>query len=732
MSDTLDEIIAGNQGDEPRAAIDTTDCDREPIHIPGSIQPHGILLVVEPGGLTVAQVAGDVERITGVEDCIGAALGAVIGHALADRIDDQARRSAWGHVGRWTGPDRREHDVALQTSGDRLLVEVEQSSGRAVSGVDLLAVIETAGARFERAPDLKALFQLAAVEFRSLTGFDRVMIYRFLDDDVGVVVAEDLAEGAQGFLNQHFPASDIPRQARALYVRNRVRVIPDTGYRPRPLRPASRHALDLSDSALRSVSPIHVAYLRNMGVGASASISIVRDGALWGLIACHNPLPLLMTWETRAAAVSLSATLSRQIHARLDAEAYRDRLRLRGMEDELVDRLPAGAPLASGLGNHLAELRRMLEADGVAVIAAESLQTDGMAPPDAELRALARFIAERERGGTFFTHALSKRWSDGARIAREASGVLAVRVQAERPFDIIWIRAEQVETVKWAGDPHAGNRHVASGPLTPRASFTAWSETVTGRARRWSTAQVESAARLARCLESVDARRRERATSLALAAALTDKDKLLARQDFLMREVNHRVQNSLALVSSFLALQARVEGPEAARALTEARRRIGAVSTVHQRLHQADPSERIDLARYLGDLVRELGESSGPEWAEALTLDLAPATSDADRAITIGLVVTELLINAQKYAYEGRPGPVDVRMVEDRGALRLTVADKGRGDTGGPTRGSGFGARLVASLAEQLGGVLEREDRAPGLAVSLIVPLDRDDTRVSD
>ena len=172
--------------------------------------------------------------------------------------------------------------MSAHVSGAHVLVEFEPGSETPVPAFQILSALESAGAAFERASGLKALCDRAAVEFRTLTGFDRVMVYRFLDDGAGAVLAEDRDDAYPTFLNHHFPASDIPKQARALYIRNLTRVIPDVDYEPAPLRPTVSGAapLDMSDSVLRSVSPIHLQYLRNMGVRASASVSIVKDGIL--------------------------------------------------------------------------------------------------------------------------------------------------------------------------------------------------------------------------------------------------------------------------------------------------------------------------------------------------------------------------------------------------------------------------------------------------------------------
>src|ERR1700712_1051835 len=178
-------------------------------------------------------------------------------------------------------------------------------------------------------------------------------MYQFLEDDAGRVVAESRNEAFSSFLNHHFPASDIPRQARALYVRNLTRVIPDVTYRPAPLRPEIGPQLDRSDSSLRSVSPIHLQYLRNMGVAASASISIVKDDVLWGLIACHNKTPRLMTFDVRMTCRALAGTLAVQIKAKEEGESYRQRIRLRSIEDEIVRLISREESLDLAIADHM-------------------------------------------------------------------------------------------------------------------------------------------------------------------------------------------------------------------------------------------------------------------------------------------------------------------------------------------------------------------------------------------
>lgn len=703
-------------------AIDLTDCDREPIHIPGSIQPHGVMLVANRTAQEVTHAAGDVAGKLGVQAWIGRSLGEVLGDALAGRLAVLTQSGTHGgFIGQFEGADGV-FDVSGHVSGDRLVVELEPAL-EAMPAAHLLGVLEAAAAAFERTPTLQTLCDRAAVEFRRLTGFDRVMIYRFLDDSAGSVLAEDRANHLPSFLNHHFPGSDIPRQARDLYVRNLVRVIPDVGYRPAPLTPAwdGEAPLDMSDSALRSVSPIHMQYLRNMGVGASASISIVRDGVLWGLIACHHAAPRLLPYDLRAGCRALAAALARQIKGKEDAQLYRERLRLRAMEDELVAGFERQGVTDASLKDHLDDLRRLMGADGVAVLRAGELTMGGVHPPESDVRDLAAWVLDHKISPTV-TDELPADHPAAERYADRASGLIGLTISADEPFVILWFRAEQVEVVNWAGNPH---KAVDLGPgetLTPRTSFEAWRETVRGRARRWSLAEAESASRLRSALLEARQRQRLRELNLRLAETVADREALLEQKEVLLKEANHRIQNSLQLVSSFLGLQARSLDDPALRApLEEARRRLHAVALVHRRLYRADQIETIDLARYIEELVGDMLESMGPEWNGCVSLDLTPISITTDRAVTLGLVLTELVINANKYAYNGAPGPIAVTLEAQQSRFRLIVADRGKGKPG--TR-EGFGSRMMAAMVQQLSGTVEQRENGPGLRTVLTAPVD--------
>jgi two-component system, chemotaxis family, sensor kinase Cph1 len=700
-----------------------TDCDREPIHTPGSIQPHGMMLVAERANFHVRYVAGEVERRLGVAAWQGESLSVIVGDVLANAMANVSEeRVGDGFVGQLRTPDGETLDVTAHFTPAYLVVELESASNENPSASLVINRLATAAEGFERALSLPMLCDRAAIAFRRLTAFDRVMVYCLLEDGAGKVMAEDRRAGMHSFLNHHFPASDIPVQARALYLRNAVRVIPDANYQPVGLRPAWSEGdeLDMSDCNLRSVSPVHLEYLRNMGVSASASFSIIKDGVLWGLVACHNHTPRLLSYDVRTACRSLAGSLGRWIKAKEEAEGYRQRIRLRGFEDDTVALLSREGSLDEALANHLAEICRMQEGTGVAVLRGRELVVHGKCPAENDILALVKWLVDRPFEPVFSTASLSTVYPAGAGFSQTASGVLAVTLSAEEPWVLVWFRAEQLEVLKWAGNPQTAMED-RTKPLTPRASFEAWSETVRGRARGWSLTEVAAAMRLRAVLLEVRQARRLRDLNHQLTTILRDKDVLLQQKEFLVTEVNHRTQNSLQLVSSFLSAQARGSAnADLTAALEEARRRISAVALVHRRLYRGDQVDVVDVGRYIEELCEDTFSFMGEDWKRHLVLALAPMQISTDQAIPLGLILTELLINANKYAYAGAAGPIEVALTEDRTHFQMIVSDRGPGRS---SKAEGFGSRIMAGLVKQLGGVLSQSNTAPGFRVSLAVPL---------
>jgi light-regulated signal transduction histidine kinase (bacteriophytochrome) len=700
-----------------------TSCDLEPIHIPGSIQPYGIMLVATP---TTGEIVGYAGTAPFLPDLLGTKITAIVGHDLAS-ITEALPRSGI-HILSDVELGGAIRDAIVYASGGYLVFEFTEKVEGASIDVTFVGQLEGLEARLERAATLEDLSNEASRIFQRLTGYSRVMVYRFIDDDAGVVLGESIADDSPSFMRHHFPASDIPRQARALYVRNRVRVIADVHYAPAPIVSASSNLreLDLSDSTLRSVSPVHIQYLKNMGVAASASMSIVKDGVLWGLIACHHHSPRPLPLATRIACQAMATSLARLIKGREETELYRERIRLRAREDSVLARLGEDNSLNDFFARSGKELAEMLRADGFAAVQGADLFCSGNCPDPAGVRAIAEHVRVSALMRPVATRNLAREFPAAEAWRDTASGLLAVTMSTEVPTILMWFRAEQLQTVKWAGNPHKDVPLEPGAVLTPRASFEAWSESVSGRSDEWSLAEKESSARIVRLMLESRNNARIRLLNREMSTTLRENEGLISQKDFLLREVNHRVQNSLALVAAFLRMQARNAEAEARVALEEAEKRLVAVSLAHRRLYQDDSVEIIDLSRYLDELVRELLASMDRRWGDQLRLDVAPVLVSTDRAVTVGLVVNELLTNVTKYAYDGQPGPTTVRVEQHRNMLRIIVSDSGRG-RGNETTGTGFGTRMIAALVQRLNGTLDYTDNVPGTRVVITAPLDAPD-----
>jgi two-component system, chemotaxis family, sensor kinase Cph1 len=398
--------------------IDLTDCDREPIHIPSAVQPHGTLLVVDPASGRVIQAAVGAERpIPPSPPPLGQRLTDLLG-VPAGIVESVAYSREPVYISSLVPElaDRADIDITAHRSQGLIIIEIERALAARPSAAHMLSRIRSISAALQTGPDLLHTCRSATRELRGLTGFARVMVYRFLEDGTGCVIVEDKDAELPTFLNHRYPASDIPKQARELYVRNVVRVIPDAGYTPVPLVPqicpATGGPLDMSDCILRSVSPIHIQYLKNMNVSASMSVSIVRDGALWGLVACHHTAPKLVPYEVREVCKHVAQILSQQIAAREEAEAFHQVRTLTAVRQELVSEIShAEGAIDEALRARVPKLLELLPSDGVAVHAHGVVTTAGHCPGKDQIRELAHWLLRANAPGPYSTDRLSESYA---------------------------------------------------------------------------------------------------------------------------------------------------------------------------------------------------------------------------------------------------------------------------------------------------------------------------------
>ncbi|QGQ20674.1 SpoIIE family protein phosphatase [Cellulomonas sp. JZ18] len=522
--------------------LDLDACAAEPIRIPGSVQPHGVLLAVTEPGLEVRHVSRNVEQLVGraPEDVVGADLGSVLGADAVDAVrqhvrtfgDLRARNPVGVDVLGVEGPVRMDavlHRVAVG-DGTLLVVELEPAYGpRPFSFPNTYQAVRGAIEELNRARTLEELYDVAAREVRALTGFDRVMVYRFDPEYNGEVVAEAKRDDLNSFLGLHYPASDIPPQARQLYETNWVRLIADVGYTPSPVEPpfdpATGEPLDMTHAVLRSVSPVHVEYLGNMGVQASMSISLLRDGRLWGLVACHHYSgPLMPSYGARAAAEFLGSTLSLRLVARAEERELETELAAQSVVARILHTArDADRALADALVADPGVLA-LVPARGAVVRADGLVTTAGEVPAD--VGPLLDWAARRPDPVTAVT-ALADEEPALAATLPGVAGVLAVHLPDDQC--VVWLRHEVVRDVYWGGDPH--NAKIAREEdgrvrLSPRLSFERWREVVRGRSEPWADAHVRAVADLrTRLLEVLLLRNRWQ-----MAAARTLQQSLLPQR----------------------------------------------------------------------------------------------------------------------------------------------------------------------------------------------------------
>jgi light-regulated signal transduction histidine kinase (bacteriophytochrome) len=504
----------------------------EPIHLSGGIQPHGYLVSCTAADWIVRHVSANCEALFGV------APEALLGQPLREFVEDDVLQAigetmAFAEPG---GPAERAGtanighqlnvcDLSVHVAGGLVHVEFEPQPYRTPERTPT-GVAQTMIARVVATDDPADFHQRTAEQVRLLTGFDRVMVYRFRHDDSGEVIAESCSADLEPYLGLRYPATDIPPQARALYLRNRVRVIPDAGYAPVPILPqgdAHGAPLDLSQHVLRSVSPVHLEYLRNMGVAASMSISIISGGRLWGLIACHNAVPKPVSPAVRTAADLFGMFVSMRVAAREQEETMSRYERAQHVRDALALRLSEARDYDAALVEELETLGPTFGSDGAALWLRGRWHARGRTPAASDPTPLLQWLEDAGRPPVAFTDR-AEDWNTPALLADGLAGVLAINLGAGNDW-LFLFRAEEIEHVRWAGEPHKALVVTDDGQrIAPRKSFAVWRETVRDRSVAWSDSDQLGAERLHRIL------REQRRRAQTHARDLQDLDSLHQRR----------------------------------------------------------------------------------------------------------------------------------------------------------------------------------------------------------
>lgn len=500
--------------------MDLSGCAREPIRTPGAIQPYGLVLVVDPATLVVKERAvSPPELLELLGDPLDRPLEQALGGALANcRPALEALEPGTSQfLGAPVLGTQGAHHLLAHRIGDDLIIELESPvAGEPGSLEDLYPAIRRFMGDIERVPTTRELCELAAVQIRELTGFDRTLVYQFDKEWNGAVVAEDGNGVLPSYLDLRFPESDIPAQARELYRQNRVRLIADNDYRPVPLVRTPAHAdappTDLGPAMLRSVSPVHLQYMRNMGTGASMSVSLLREGQLWGLISCHNQQPKRVPYHVRTACEFIGQILSLQITLKERAAVVEERVARRAIQVRLLGRMAGDQDFMAALGRDQQNLLALTQSAGAAIVHRGECILHGECPSQAQVMSLVQWLTARQHEGDLYcTDRLPLEWDAADAFAGVASGVLAISISQVHDSFVLWFRPEVVRTVRWGGDPR---KEESDQPLSPRTSFEGWKETVRRQSLPWNEVDRDAALELRTAIVDIVLRKAEEMAAL--------------------------------------------------------------------------------------------------------------------------------------------------------------------------------------------------------------------------
>ncbi|MCA9710198.1 MAG: GAF domain-containing protein [Myxococcales bacterium] len=718
--------------------VDLSRCHEEPIHIPGAIQPHGVLLACSEPELVVHQASANCTHVFGrpMEELLGARVEQLLGSRAALRLRANVETQR-----RMLDPLRVEtlhgaFELLAHRTNDALVVELEPAHPP-----PSLGGLRAAFARLRHATSIEQLCHVAAQEVRALSGFDRVMIYRFDERWDGEVLAEARHEELSTFLGLRYPAADIPEQARRLYALNPLRLIHDVDYEPSPivpeLDPRTARPLDLSGSMLRSVSPVHIVYLRNMDVRASMSISILVGERLWGLIACHHREPIHPSPQVRWACELLGHNLAMLIDHAQQAEHHAQEARASRECTRIMARLSTSDDRPAALLERHAELRAAFDVDAIALVEPDRILVGDPAPPVALLELL------RDEGiddTLVATDELSQCWPQ---LTDTLGGALVLELNRDRGQLLVLYRRALVQTVTWGSRPDKQVSVVDGHPrLSPEGSFQLWKQTIRERCRPWRPWELDAAHQLRQGYLELEARQ---------LVVLEDLNEQLlhathAREQFLAT-LSHELRNPLNAIIGWSRLlrDESLDAKQQARAievihrnaevqrqliedLLDVSRVINGKMTLSVRL-----VDLLDVVRAAADTLATAIRARGVQLSIEGWPGQALVDGDPDR---LQQVAWNLLSNATKFSPKHAAITVTVRSVGS--SVELRVADRGEGidpdqlprvfdrfhQVGERRRGGlGLGLAIVKGIVELHGGTVLALSPGKGHGSTFVVRL---------
>lgn len=685
-----------------RDIVNLTNCEQEPIHIPGSIQPHGFLLGLKENSFVIDYCSANSQEYIGLGHTalLGRSIEDVFGTGTATSVKDYIAEGQMlsSSLLKLT-LEGKDFLCTVHNSDTTYILEAEPVSNNDKKVSDVYDQTSQFLLYMHDTHTLKELCQLVANGTREITGYDRVMVYRFDKDYNGEVFAEAVRDDLEPFLGLHYPHTDIPPQARELYMRNLLRLITDINYTPVPIYTIddnqSEKNLDLSLSVLRSTSPIHVQYLHNMGVGATLTISLIYKKKLWGLIACHHYSEKNLTPEIRLAAQLQGHFITSQIDLRQATEEYE----ISRKTNEELKKINTFSLTGKDAGrfNDLVKAEGILElcnAAGVAIIYNGAIYKNGITPNDDEMQDMANWLAAHTHNGSFNTDKLIDYLPERLEMCGQTSGLIYHSLDMESNNCIMWFRPETKTEVNWAGDPNKAIVKDKNG-LSPRNSFKLWKETVSCTSKPWLQPEISTAAGYANSLQ--------RQINLLIISQEEEKYRKLSE---LLKETNSELENinwisthdlqeplrKIQVISSRI-LSKSEEMPEMVEdAIQRMNLSAGRMQTLlvdilkYTRLkHTDDAFETVDLNSIINELKDEMSETLN-EKSTTIDAQILPAVKGIP--FLLKQLLANLIANSIKYASPERnpvikihaaPVPLTYNGADDEFYNVIHVTDNGIG-----------------------------------------------------
>ena len=674
--------------------VDLTNCDKEPIHIPGKIQSHGFLVAVNSQTQIVNYISENIapfiteapknflgKPIDELEKSLPiSVLQLKLGQVLLMGSTNQYFESINPFSLELNG---KPYNLIVSVSGDNKILEFETVESDL--DFDIQKVIGRSVSEILSGKNLNSLLVNAAHEIKKIILYDRVMIYRFGEDGHGEVVAEVKNDDLEPFFGLHYPASDIPKQARELYKINLTRIIADVNSESSGIitNETESAPLDLTHSALRAVSPIHIQYLKNMGVYSSFSISLIAHGELWGLIACHNYSPRFINFKARDASKLIGQILSSALEFRQDEENIEKAAKLNAAASELAEHIEKENYIIDALTRHSTTVQDITTAKGAVIVFDNNITTIGITPSLEQINDIVKWLKVNMQDSVYYTHRFPEIFFPAKEYSHVASGILACILSKELSEIIIWFKPEQLETIHWAGNPDKAVEDIGNGimQLSPRKSFESWTQIVKNTSEKWAGEEISAVIKVR---EQVIYAINRKANDIRL---LNERLSLAYEElDTFSFTISHDLRTPLSSIKSYAELlltSNKSIDDNAKKILTRIIVGTDKMNFLIKEILNYSRVGRVDIEfspikmdRMLNEIQREVISALNPP---NLEFEIGETPDIAGDSVMITQVFTNLINNAVKYSSRSNPSKVKVAGVENGDEVIYSVSDNGVG-----------------------------------------------------